>query len=284
MIEKFNIKVKCETDSSVDAIARQRDTTLSNAERAEQVGTSAGILLAMHARHWLEAVKRFPTKNEGFQRAEISDNSLRSVAKYARARNLGDQKMHDFRAAICGLILSVSAGAALAQQAGSPPPLPMTLTSTSFVDGGVLPDKSTAASAKPVSPELSWDNAPAATVSFALMVHDLDAATDKTSEDHLHWGIFNIPANVHSLAEGQPNVPQLPDGSIQIKSSAPAMVGFRGPGFPGISYHHYAFELYALDTKLPLGQDATRDDVLKAMNGHIISQAADVALAHTHHS
>ena len=97
--------------------------------------------------------------------------------------------MHDVRAAICGLILSVSAGAALAQQAGSPPPLPMTLTSTSFVDGGVLPDKNTAASAKPVSPELSWENAPAATVSFTLIFHDLDAATDKTSEDHLHWGI-----------------------------------------------------------------------------------------------
>lgn len=189
--------------------------------------------------------------------------------------------MHHFRtAAICGLILSVSTGAALAQQAASPPPAPMTLTSTSFVDGGILADKNTAASAKPISPELIWNNAPAGTVSFALIVHDLDAATDKTSEDHLHWGIFNIPASVHSLAEGQPNVPQLPDGSIQIKSSAPFVDGYRGPAFRGVSYHHYAFELYALDTKLPLGPDATRPDMLKAMSGHIISQAADVALKH----
>jgi Raf kinase inhibitor-like YbhB/YbcL family protein len=188
--------------------------------------------------------------------------------------------MHNFRvAAICGLILSVSAGAALAQAAG-PPPAAMTLTSTSFVDGGNLADKNTAVSAKPVSPQLSWANAPAGTVSFALIAHDLDAVTGKSSEDHLHWGIFNIPASVNSLAEGQPNVPQLPDGSIQIKSSAPFVDGYRGPAFRGVSYHHYAFQLYALDTKLSLGPDATRPDMLRAMDGHILSMAADMGLKH----
>jgi phosphatidylethanolamine-binding protein (PEBP) family uncharacterized protein len=56
------------------------------------------------------------------------------------------------------------------------------------------------------------------------------------------------------------------------------MIGFRGPAFRSVGYHHYAFELCALDTKLPLGPDATRPDILKAMSGHIISQAAEVAL------
>lgn len=189
--------------------------------------------------------------------------------------------MNNFRAlAICGLLLSASAGAALAQQAAAPAPPPMTLTSTSFVDGGALADKNTAVSAKPVSPQLSWANPPAGTVSFALIVHDLDAVTGKSSEDHLHWGIFNIPASVTSLAEGQPNVPQLPDGSIQIKSSAPFVDGYRGPAFRGTSFHHYAFQLYALDTKLALGPDASRPDMLKAMDGHILSMAADMGLKH----
>jgi hypothetical protein len=188
--------------------------------------------------------------------------------------------MHHFRtAAICSLILSVSAGAALAQ-AASPPPAPLVLTSTSFADGGALADKNTAVSAKPVSPQLSWSGAPAGTVSFAIIAHDLDAVTGKSSEDHLHWGIFNIPATVTSLAEGVPNVPQLPDGSIQIKSSAPFVDGYRGPAFKGASPHHYAFQLYALDTKLSLGPDATRPDILKAMDGHILSMAADMGLKH----
>jgi phosphatidylethanolamine-binding protein (PEBP) family uncharacterized protein len=37
--------------------------------------------------------------------------------------------------------------------------------------------------------------------------------------------------------------------------------------------HHYTFELYALDTKLDLTADATRDEVLKAMDGHILGKA-----------
>jgi hypothetical protein len=47
-----------------------------------------------------------------------------------------------------------------------------------------------------------------------------------------------------------------------------------GPGNQAINpYHHYTFELYALDAKLELGPDASRDDVLKAMAGHVIGKA-----------
>jgi Raf kinase inhibitor-like YbhB/YbcL family protein len=189
--------------------------------------------------------------------------------------------MHHFRAAaICSLILLGSAGAALAQGAGAPAPQ-LTLSSTAFKDGGMLADANTAVSAKPVSPELSWVNPPAGTVSFALLVHDMDAVTGKTSEDHLHWGIFNIPASVHELPEAVPNMPKLPDGSIQIKSSAPFVDGYRGPAFKGPNnFHHYAFELYALDATLPIGPEASRPDLLKAMDGHILAQASIVALKH----
>src|ERR1019366_5599927 len=45
-------------------------------------------------------------------------------------------------------------------------------------------------------------------------------------------------------------------------------VGYMAPGAPPGPYHHYIFELYGLDTKLDLGPDATRADVLKAMDGH----------------
>ena len=47
-----------------------------------------------------------------------------------------------------------------------------------------------------------------------------------------------------------------------------------GPGNPAINpYHHYTFELFALDTKLALDANATRDQVMQAMNGHILGKA-----------
>jgi Raf kinase inhibitor-like YbhB/YbcL family protein len=166
-------------------------------------------------------------------------------------------------------VLAVIAGIVVAQQS---PPTPMTLTSSSFADGGVIPDKYTQASATPVSPELSWMNAPTDTASFTLILHDPDAAPQRKSEDVLHWMMFNIPGSTHALTEGIEANAQMPDGAVQAKNLS-GKVGFMGPGARNV-YHHYTFELYALDTKLSLGPDATRADVLKAMDGHIIAKAA----------
>ena len=65
----------------------------------------------------------------------------------------------------------------------------------------------------------------------------------------------------------------LPDGTIQAKNLRGA-VGYMGPGNQAINpYHHYTFELYALDSKLTLTPDATRAEVLKAMEGHAVGKA-----------
>jgi hypothetical protein len=54
-----------------------------------------------------------------------------------------------------------------------------------------------------------------------------------------------------------------------------------GPGAPPAGpYHHYTFELFALDTKLDLGADASRADVLNAMQGHIIGKGVLVGRFH----
>jgi len=171
------------------------------------------------------------------------------------------------------LLLSASVFTAEAQSAaapGAPPPPPFTLTSTSFQDGGVIPDKYTSANpAGAISPALSWVNAPAGTVTYTLIMHDPDNAPQKHIQDTLHWMMFNIPGTVTSLAEGIPAQAQLPDGSIQGKTR---VVGFMGPGARAI-YHHYTIELFALDTKLDLGPDATRDQVVSAIDGHILGKA-----------
>ena len=180
-----------------------------------------------------------------------------------------------FRSLLIGALL-LSAGPALAQAPAAPatpPPTPMGLTSSSFTDGGIIPDKYTQAVPAPISPALAWTNAPAGTQSFTLIMHDPDTAPGHNSTDILHWMAFNIPATVLSLPEGVPTTPALADGTVQPNNFG-KHPGFMGPGARGAVYHHYTWELFALDTKLTLGPDATREQVLAAMNGHVLGKAA----------
>jgi Raf kinase inhibitor-like YbhB/YbcL family protein len=182
------------------------------------------------------------------------------------------------------LLLLLGAGMAVAQQAGgapTPPPAPpLRLTSPAFTDSSTIPVKFTC-SAQPaaVSPEPDWSDVPKGTVSFALIVHDLEPHPHKSSEDILHWIAWNIPGDATRLPEGVPANPDLPDGMRQGHNISGA-VGYRGPCAPPGIPHHYTFELFALDTKLDLPSSATRADVLKAMDGHIIGHAVLIGLFH----
>src|SRR5712691_8107487 len=183
---------------------------------------------------------------------------------------------------ICTFLLTAATGAALAQDAPKKAPAGpgLTLTTTAFADGAEIPAKYTQSDPKPVSPRLQWTNVPPATVSFALIMHDPDAAIQRKTDDVLHWLIFNIPGAARELPEGVAADPKLPDGTIQGKNQG-RVVGFRGPGAPAAGpHHHYTFELFALDTKLDLGPDATRPDVLKAMDGHILGKGVLVGRFH----
>jgi Raf kinase inhibitor-like YbhB/YbcL family protein len=175
-------------------------------------------------------------------------------------------------------------GSSVAQDKGAPPRPPagpgLTLTSPDFADGGIVPNKFTFAVKNAPSPKLEWTNVPPGTVSFALIFHDPDETLRKTTEDILHWLVFNIPGTARELPAGLPGDPKLADGTIQGKSVR-RTAGYMGPGAdaPG-PYHHYTFELFALDTKLDLGPDATRADVLKAMDGHILGKGVLVGRFH----
>jgi Raf kinase inhibitor-like YbhB/YbcL family protein len=183
-----------------------------------------------------------------------------------------------------GAILAAACCATLAQQPagrGGPPPGPgLTLTTTGFEDGGIIPNKYSQADPNPVSPPLQWSHVPPGTVSFVLLMHDPDTALQKKLGDVTHWMAFNIPGTATSLPEGVPPTPQLPDGTVQIKNLR-GNVGFMGSGAGAAGpYHHYTWELFALDTKLDLGPDATRAEVLQAMDGHIIGKGVLVGRFH----
>jgi Raf kinase inhibitor-like YbhB/YbcL family protein len=156
----------------------------------------------------------------------------------------------------------------------------MTLTVQGFADGGKIPVKISqaapgVAAGEGTSPAISWANAPAGTQSFFLNMHDMDVARNKGSEDQAHWVVWNIPASKTGLPEGVPKGSKLADGSYQISATGPM---YRGPGAGANGpYHHYMFELYALDAMLDVKptDDAfqTRDNVMKAIQGHVLSKA-----------
>jgi len=170
-----------------------------------------------------------------------------------------------------------------AQSGGQPVPAPQpfTMTMTAFSDGSEIPAKYTQAGNQ-TSPSVTWTNVPAGTMSFLLHMHDLEVSRNHTTDDQLHWLVWNIPGTATGLPEGIPMGAQLQNGAYQISASG---LVYRGPGAPATGpRHHYTFELFALDTKVDVqpGTDAfeTRTIVMKAIQGHILGKAAYMGLFH----
>jgi Raf kinase inhibitor-like YbhB/YbcL family protein len=191
-------------------------------------------------------------------------------------------------AVVAAIAMAVAAAGVIAQEAGSRTPARgrgpagpgLTLTTTAFTDGGEIPAKYTQAVAAPVSPALSWSNVPSGVESFTLILHDPDTAPQRNSTDILHWLVIDIPGRSRSLPENVGDTATLPDGTRQLKNFRGG-VGFMGPGAPAPGpFHHYTFELFALDTTLDLPATATRNEVLEAMNGHVVAKAALVGRFH----
>jgi len=163
-----------------------------------------------------------------------------------------------------------------------PSPAPaseLIITSTAFVPGGEIPVRHSCFGDN-LSPPLSWSGLPEGTVSLALVVDD----PDSQPPGFVHWVVYNVPATASALPEGLPAQGQLDDGTLQGANGFAPLVGQTFPGGATISdvgyggpcppdRHHYVFTLYALDSQLDLPVEATADQVLSAMQGHILSQA-----------
>src|SRR5579862_6111738 len=145
--------------------------------------------------------------------------------------------------AMLGLTLFLATTFAVREQRAqnAPAAKPMVMSIAAFADGTDVPVKYTQAGDS-TSPAISWTNVPAGTVSFVLHVHDLDGARNKTTEDPLHWLVWNLPASATGLPEGVPMGAQLQNGAYQTSGGGPA---YRGPGAPAAApKHHYTFELF----------------------------------------
>jgi len=146
---------------------------------------------------------------------------------------------------------------------------PLLMETDAFPDGGIVPAKY--AGRGGVQPAFKFSNAPQGTMSYAIIFHDIDVSLQGGTGDVLHWMAWNIPASANGIPEGK-----LPEGSVQ-GNNITNQPGYMGPGAPaGPRYHHYVFELYALNANLDLPATASRDDLLKAMAGKITAKSAYV--------
>ena len=143
----------------------------------------------------------------------------------------------------------------------------LTLTSDAFANGQSIPAKYSCVG-KNISPALAWNDPPAGTQSFALIVDDPDAPMGTW----VHWVLYNIGADKRNLPEELPMTGKNvgPNGILVGKNSSGNM-RYDGP-CPPSGTHRYYFKLYALDTTISLLPGATKEQVLKEMDSHILAQ------------
>jgi Raf kinase inhibitor-like YbhB/YbcL family protein len=138
-----------------------------------------------------------------------------------------------------------------------------TLSSPAFADGAPIPQRCSGDGAN-LSPPLTWQDPPAGTRSFALVVEDPDAP----SGTFRHWGIYDIDAETRQLPEGAA-------GPFAAAVNDNGRQGYGGPRPPkGHGPHHYHFRLMALDTeRLDLPPSARVADISRAAQPHLLGEA-----------
>ena len=145
----------------------------------------------------------------------------------------------------------------------------LSLSSTAFKDGGPIPVKYTCDGAD-VSPPLAWNDVPQGTAALALIADDPDAP----ARTWVHWVLYGVPATAAGAPENVSKVEEPGEikGAVQGRNDSHG-VGYRGPCPPPGPAHRYFFKLYALAASLELEPGASKQDVERAMGGHIIATA-----------
>jgi Raf kinase inhibitor-like YbhB/YbcL family protein len=140
----------------------------------------------------------------------------------------------------------------------------MKLTSTAFKNGGKIPSKHTCDGPN-INPPLNIADVPSGAKSLVLVMDDPDVPKNLRKDGMWdHWVVFNIPVTVQEIKEGEE-----PKGVHGIGTSQ--NLKYNGP-CPPDREHRYFFKVYALDMELDLPQKATKKQVEKAMEGHILEK------------
>jgi Raf kinase inhibitor-like YbhB/YbcL family protein len=139
------------------------------------------------------------------------------------------------------------------------------LISNAFKEGEAIPRQYTCDGVN-VSPPLEWSGVPRTAKTIAIIADDPDAP----SGTWVHWVLYNLPAEVIGLVENLPASENVRAGGFQGKSDF-GKIGYGGP-CPPTGSHRYFFKIYAVDSELTLKAGATKAEVEKALEGHIVGQ------------
>lgn len=142
----------------------------------------------------------------------------------------------------------------------------MKIKSTAFENKGMIPGRYTC-DGEDISPPLEWHDTPDGTQSFSLICDDPDAPMGTW----VHWVVYDIPPNINALPEHTPSENELTNGGKQGRSDF-GTIGYGGP-CPPSGTHRYFFKLYALDSYVGLHPGATKEQLMKAMKGHILEES-----------
>jgi len=117
------------------------------------------------------------------------------------------------------------------------------------------------------NPPLSISGVPGDAASLALIMDDPDAP----SGEFVHWIAWDIGRDTTLIDEGLP-----PPMSVEGQNSL-GQVGYMAP-CPPTGVHRYHIKLFALDKNLELNEQSTKDELVRAMTGHIVDEAELVGL------
>ena len=140
------------------------------------------------------------------------------------------------------------------------------LRSPAFSSSGEIPVKYTCDGAD-LSPPLQWSDPPQKTKSFALIADDPDAPAGTW----VHWVLYGLTGTLRELPEGVPTQETVPGIGTQGVNDF-RKVGYGGPCPPRGPGHRYFFRLYALDIERTLPLRETKQDLLKAIEGHVLGR------------
>ena len=94
----------------------------------------------------------------------------------------------------------------------------------------------------------------------------------------MHWLLYNVAGSTTRLYESVPPAMRLvdPAGALQGRNSR-GQIGYMGPRPPaGDPPHHYHFQVFAIDTVLPVPPGVDRETLLSAMEGHVVARGEHV--------
>jgi Raf kinase inhibitor-like YbhB/YbcL family protein len=148
-------------------------------------------------------------------------------------------------------------------------PVGLSLTSSAFREAGAIPGQYTCDGADR-SPPLAWSGVPEGTITLALLADDPDAP----GGTWVHWVLYDVPATLSGLPEAVATVerPSGLAGAVQGRNDF-GRLGYGGPCPPPGPAHRYVFTLVALATKVGLGPGASKQQVDRAMSGHVLATA-----------